>query len=156
MSTLYKTIHATATRFMDSYNSAFSQRDVSFLSSTLTQDCTRSIAPASFLPTLGVRNVSFSNTEYEAIIGAEFPAIDAARIEVKRLAVDDIQKSAFIKGDFHLTLKGQPESCLEFMFLLDMVESGDRVERIIQFVDTAESMKGRAIIHDILSNQKES
>src|SRR5213079_3065826 len=54
----YDTIKATAVRFMDSYNAAFSQRDVSLLSSTLTPDCARSVAPASFLPSLGVNNVS--------------------------------------------------------------------------------------------------
>jgi hypothetical protein len=150
----YDTIKATAVRFMDSYNAAFSQRDVSLLSSTLTPDCARSVAPASFLPSLGVNNVSLSNAEYEAIVQAELPAMEAARVQVARLAVDPVQKCAFVTAAFHITLKGRPESCLEFVFLLDMAESGDRIKGISQFLDTAECIKERAVIRDILSAPK--
>ena len=55
-----------------------------------------------------------------------------------------------------MKLKGRPESCLEFVFLLHMVESGDKVKSIVQFMDTAECIKERGILHDILESQKGS
>ena len=123
------------------------------LSSTLSPDCTRTVAPASFLKALGAENKPLSNPEYEALVRVEFPAFVSQQIEMHRLVVDEVQKSAFLHLEFHATLLGEKKYDLEFVFFLNMTESCDKVKSITQFLDTAACVEARGVIHDMLASQ---
>jgi hypothetical protein len=151
---MYSKIQATAIKFADSYRLAFSTKNASILSSSLSPDCTRHIAPTSFLATLGLENRPISNAEYEAIVQTEFPAFASNQVTIQRMAIDEGQKSAFLLAELKCVLQNGKEYSLEFVFLLDMTESCEKVRAITQFLDTAKCTEARGLIHEILSSQR--
>lgn len=155
MSTTYTKIQATARQFADSYKVAFSTKDASALSSSLSPDCMRHIAPSSFLASLGMEAKPISNAEYEAIVRIEFPAFTSNEVSILRTAIDETQKSAFLLAELQCTLSNGKEYSLEFVFFLDMTESCDKIKSVTQFMDTAKCVEARGFIHEILSSQRD-
>ena len=149
-SATYKKLHVTATEFIQSYNKAFSRKDASFLSTTLSPECIRTVLPSSFLASLGRENKPISNTAYEAIVKSEFPAFQSQNIQLNRLAIDDVQKSAFLLISIEVTLLDAQTYNLDFAFLIEMTDSSDKIKAVTQFLDTAKCVEARGKIDAIL------
>ncbi|KAJ9659604.1 hypothetical protein H2198_003017 [Neophaeococcomyces mojaviensis] len=149
-SAAYDKLQVTATEFAQSYNKAFSTKDASFLSTTLSPECTRTILPSSFLASLGRENKPISNAAYEAVVKSEFPAFQSQKIRLNRLAIDEVQKSAFLLINVEVSLRDTHTYDLDFAFLIEMTEPCDKIKAVTQFLDTAKCVEARGKIDAIL------
>jgi hypothetical protein len=82
------------------------------------------------------------NDQYLAHLNRICPLLKTWRTEIKEIFVDDSKLSAIVRADHFMTLKGRDEpSKNDFIWLLTLTESGDKVERAIEFMDSAASLK---------------
>ena len=154
-SRLYQTLNDTASKTLLSYSPENCGSDISSLSSTLSPTCKRHFAPASLFATMPeMANHGMSNTEYEAQMAPEIGTLETWRIEIKKIVVDEAKRTAMAWSHNYLTMKGRKEVLIEFVFMLDMNETGDKVDKIVQFVDTAECAKYVEIMKEVMKEQQ--
>ena len=147
---LYQTLHDTASNTIPYYSQERSGSDISALSSTLSPTCKRYFAPSSFFSaTPEMANYGLSNAEYEAHMAPELAILETWRIEIKKIIVDETERTAMAWSSHYLTMKGRKEMLLEFVYILDMDETGEKVEKVVAFVDTAECVKYVAMMQDV-------
>lgn len=84
----------------------------------------------------------------------EFELLETWRVETKNIVVDERKRSAVAWSDSFCTLKGKGEFKLEFMYVLEMNEMGDKVDKIVSFIDTAECMKYMEVMKEVVEEQK--
>jgi hypothetical protein len=154
-SNLYQTIHNTASKTVLSYSQENCGSDVSAFSATLTPTCKRYFAPSSFFAaTPELANYGLSNAEYEAHMAPEMTILEKWRVEIKKIIVDEAKRTAMVWSHHYLTMKGQKEVLLEFVFMLDINETGEKVDKIVEFVDTAECDKYVQMMQEVAKEQQ--
>jgi hypothetical protein len=156
-SSLYKTIHNTASNTVLSYSQESVGANVSAFSATLSPTCKRYFAPASFFATTPeMANYGMSNAEYEAHMAPEIAILETWRVEIKKIIVDEAERTAMTWSNHYLTMKGRKEVLLEFVFMLDMNETGEKVDKILEFIDTAECVKYVQMMQEVSKEQNAS
>lgn len=151
---LYQILQDTATKFIFSYSqSEYEYRGTSTLSTTLAPTCKRYIAPSSYLGVVAASH-GLSNAEYEAHMAPELALLETWRVEVKDIVVDETKKTAVAWSDHYCTMKGRKEYKLEFMCMLDMDDTGDKINKIVAFIDTAECAKYMAEKNEVAKEQE--
>jgi hypothetical protein len=139
---LYQIIYDTASKTVLSYSQENLGSEISALSATLSPACKRYIAPSSFFAAApDMANYGMRNAEYEAHMAPEMAMLETWRIEIKKIVVDEAQRAATTWSNHYLAIKGREEVLLGFVFMLDMNEKGEKVDKIVQFIDTAECVK---------------
>jgi hypothetical protein len=139
----YETICTTATKFVLSTNPIPSTTtpDSDAILSVRTPSCLISYGPSSFLESSPITN-PMDNDQYIAHLHRICPLLETWRTEIKEIFVDETKRSAIVRADHYMTLKGRDEpSKNDFMWLLSLTESGEKVERAIEFMDSAASLK---------------
>jgi len=153
-SNLYQTIHKTATKTVLSYTQEKCGADLSVFSATLTPTCKRYFRPSSFAGSLEMASYGLSNAEYEARMAPEIAILETWRVDIKKIIVDEVERSAMVRSDHHLTMKGRKEVLLEFVFILDLDETGEKVDKVEQYMDTAECYKYMQIMEEVAKEQQ--
>jgi hypothetical protein len=142
-SSIYDIIYSTATKFVLSTNPGPSTTtpDSDAILSVRTSSCLVSYGPSSFLENSPITN-PMDNDQYLAHLRRICPLLRTWRTEIKEIFVDESKLSAIVRADHFMTLKGRDEpSKNDFIWLLTLTESGDKVERAVEFMDSAASLK---------------
>lgn len=151
----------TITAFVENNTAAVKKKDVSLLSSVLSDDCVKMYRPLSFVnryPQFFKAQVT--NAEYEAQMKMELHTmIDVAQnvtrtvidahqrvanvwIEKTVHTVDGSSSSVEVKSWRHSTLKPSEADCLcKVIYDLEFTQDGKQISQYIEFVDTFESVK---------------
>lgn len=154
-SNIYQTIHNTATKTVLSYTQEKCGADMSVFSATLTPTCKRYFRPSSFFAgSPEMASYGLSNAEYEARIAPEIAVLETWRIDIKKIIVDEVERTAIVRSDHHLTMKGRKEVLLEFVFILDMDETGEKVDKVEQYMDTAGCYNYMQIMEEVAKEQQ--
>lgn len=96
-----------------------------------------------------------SNAEYEERMAPEIVALETWRVDIKKIIVDEAERTAMVRSDHYLTLKGRKEEVLlEFVFILDMDETGEKVDKVEQFMDTTECYKYLQMMREVAKEQQ--
>lgn len=136
MTELYQRIHHTAMNFVMSYSQERCGADIKALSSTLSPDCRRFFAPASMWQTVPSLAKGRTNEEYEQQMIPELTQLYASwHVEIKDIVVDEPARKAVTWSVHYCTTKQGKEYPFEIMFTLNMNQTGDRIDRIVEFVD---------------------
>jgi hypothetical protein len=101
-------------------------------------------------------NYGMSNAEYEAHMAPEIAILETWRVEIKKIIVDEAERTAMTWSNHYLTMKGRKEVLLEFVFMLDMNETGEKVDKILEFIDTAECVKYVQMMQEVSKEQNAS
>ena len=135
-SALYQSIQSVVDAYFRSYTEAIEKGNISIYSAALAPNCVRQIVPAG---ALGLPEQGLSNTEYEAVMAAEFAAIDTCSVEVKDVVIDENVLKASARAIYQPKLKGNDMAEQgEFFFSLTMQDNGDgelKIGHIIEFMD---------------------
>jgi hypothetical protein len=154
-SNLYQAIRNTATKTVLSYTQENCGSHLSALSATLTPTCKRYFRPSSFFAgSPEMASYGLSNAEYEARMAPEIAALETWRVDIKKIIVDEAERTAMVRSDNYLTLKGRKEVLLEFVFILDMDETGEKVDKVEQYMDTAECYKYLQMMEEVAKEQQ--
>lgn len=142
-SSVYDTIRSTATKFVLSTNPIPSTTtpDTDAILSVRTPSCLVSYGPSSILENSPITN-PMDNDQYIAHLHRICPLLKTWRTKIKEIFVDETKLSAIVRADHYMTLKGRDEpSKNDFMWLLTLTENGEKVERAVEFMDSAASLK---------------
>ncbi|KAI5925348.1 hypothetical protein F4810DRAFT_708734 [Camillea tinctor] len=118
------TLERTANAFLKNNTLAVKQKDVSLFSAILSEDCIRIYRPLSFI------QKTYPKESLEPVI-------------------DTTQRRATIWTEQTITTLDESKSTVELIWDLDFTEDGKRVSQILEFVDTAESIK---VLEQMLSD----
>ena len=152
---LYQTLHDTVSKTILSLSQENCGSNISALSSTLSSRCKRYFAPASFFSAAPeMANYGMSNAEYEAHMEPEIAVLETWRIEMKKTVIDEAKRTAVTWSSHYLTMTGRKEVLLEFVFMLDMDETGEKVDKIVEFIDTADCVKYTAMMQEVVKEQQ--
>jgi hypothetical protein len=153
-SNLYQAIRNTATKTVLSYTQENCGSHLSAFSATLTPTCKRYFHPSSFFAgSPEMASYGLSNAEYEARMAPEIAVLETWRVDIKKIIVDEAERTAMVRSDHYLTLKGRKEVLLEFVFILDMDETGEKVDKVEQYMDTAECYKYMQMMEEVAKEQ---
>ena len=152
---LYQTLHDTASKTILSLSQENCGSNISAISSTLSPRCKRYFAPASFFSAAPeMANCGMSNAEYEAHMAPEIAVLETWRIEMKKIVIDEAKRTAVTWSSHYLTMKGRKEVLLEFVFILDMDETGEKVDKVVEFIDTADCVKYTGMMQEVAREQQ--
>jgi len=84
----------------------------------------------------------------------EIAILDTWHVEIKKIVIDEAKRTAMVWSHHYLTMKGRKEVLLEFVFMLDMNESADKVDKIVQFMDTAECANYMEMMKEVMKDQQ--
>ncbi len=142
-SSIYDNIYSTATKFVLSTNpiASTTMPDLDAILSVRTPSCLVSYGPSSLLENSPIAN-PMDNDQYLAHLCRICPLLHTWRTEIKEIFVDEPKLSAIVRADHFMTLKGRDKPLKnDFMWLLTLTESGDKVERAVEFMDSVASLK---------------
>ncbi|CAO2655477.1 Nn.00g105410.m01.CDS01 [Neocucurbitaria sp. VM-36] len=144
---LYDQMAETSKSFVLSHLDAYLAQDTSILSRDLVPEAHRRIGPATFEQKFHPNG--WSNVQYEESLVAKFRAFKGMKIQINNVTVDTKQQRASVHSSHIWTQStaGQVwDWPMEFMWILDFNKEGDKVTKILQFVDTHNAMSfGRKI-----------
>jgi hypothetical protein len=147
---LYDTIEATTRSFISCYEDATMVHNPTVLSRHCTATCERRLAPASVLRKLGMPpDLVWSNADYEARLRTELVDTESVKCEVLDLAVDERKRTSVARVAHRCKLTGKPVVLLEFVWTLKLDESGTKVTSLVEFVDTAESLRYLELMKEV-------
>jgi len=138
-SSLRETISSTASAFALSTNPipTTTAPDTDAILATRTPSCVISYGPSSSLEL-----PAMDNDQYIAHLQRICPLLATWRTEVKEVFVDETKLSAIVRADHYMTPKGRTEPAKnDFMWLLTFNETGERVEKATEFMDSVASQK---------------
>ena len=141
-SSVYDTICATATKFVLSTNPipSTNKSDHNAVLAVRSPSCLVSYGPASFVENSHITN-PMDNDQYIAHLDRICPLLKTWRTEIKEIFVDETKMSAIVRADHYMTLKGKDEpSVNDFIWLLSLTEGGEKVEKAVEFMDSAASL----------------
>ncbi|KAI7779383.1 hypothetical protein LA080_000862 [Diaporthe eres] len=142
MEQLRAVMQETITAFVENNTAAVKKKDVSLLSSVLSDNCVKMYRPLSFVnryPQFFKAQVT--NAEYEAQMKMELHTMVDVAQNVTRTVIDAHQREAnvWIEKTVH-TVDGSSSS-VEVIYDLEFTQDGKEVSQYIEFVDTFESVK---------------
>jgi hypothetical protein len=139
---LYTAIESSTKAFFGDLDEAIRVKNTTILSRTLAPDCNRSLAPDSLIRTFGMpEGFSWTNEAYEQHMKPEVAIMEHATSEILFTAVDTQKRTSVARVAHHTKLRGKDAVRLEMVWFLDWNEDGSKVKKIVEFVDTAESIK---------------
>ncbi|KAJ7641563.1 hypothetical protein FB45DRAFT_900505 [Roridomyces roridus] len=138
-------IRKTITSFLDAYIAAVEQPDKSseLLMRDLTPSCMRFIRPAAMVRSFGLDPAKGEDRDtYAARMKGELLILATARINIVKdsVIIDAENSCAAFRSEHWLTLKGRPETMLEFAWFMDF-DKDAKIEKIVQVIDLAECVK---------------
>lgn len=139
----------TITAFVENNTAAVKKKDVSLLSSVLSDNCVKMYRPLSFVnryPQFFKAQVT--NAEYEAQMKMELHTMVDVAQNVTRTVIDAHQRVAnvWVEKTVH-TVDGSSSS-VEVIYDLEFTQDGKEISQYIEFVDTFESVK---VLEEMLS-----
>lgn len=138
---LYSQMSETSKAFVLSHLEAYLERDTSILSRNLVPDAHRRVCPATFEQEF--RPDGWNNPEYEETLAHSFPAFKGMKLEINDVMVDTEKRRATVHSSHMWTVStaGQLwDMPMEFIWILDFNKEGDKVTKILEFVDTHSAM----------------
>ncbi|CAG7558215.1 unnamed protein product [Fusarium equiseti] len=150
----------TVRQFANSQAKSIQTKNPKLVSATLANNCRRFIAPASFMKAMGLPDElakqGSPNDMYEQHFSMQIPFVESTSCDVHDIALDQ-QK---MKATVHLTHRIKPMGILEEFFvenmiLLDFDKEGEKIVKIVEFTDVAESMKYMQILQGLAAGKSE-
>ena len=150
----------TVRQFANSQAKSILAKDPKLISATLADNCRRFIAPVSFMKSMGLPDdivkQGSSNEIYEQHFSMQIPFVESTSCDVHDIALDQ-QK---MKATVHLTHRIKPvgvekEFLIKNMILLDFEKEGEKIEKIVEFTDVAESMKYMQTLQGLAAGKSE-
>lgn len=138
---LYDQMAETSKAFVLDHLDAYLAQDPSILSRHLHPDAHRRVGPARFEQDF--RPDGWSNGEYEECLAPKLRITKGMKLEINDVLVDTKKLRATVHSSHLWTLPtaGQSSSwSMEFIWVLDMNKEGDKVTKILEFVDTQHSV----------------
>ncbi|KXJ86441.1 hypothetical protein Micbo1qcDRAFT_179969 [Microdochium bolleyi] len=149
-SCLYAAMSYTVMTFFADYERAAAGAPASTISSTLAPDCKRYFRPQSFLDAAGFPpGFFFNNTGYEASVGPELGVTQSANWTIINLSIDERQRTAAALTEYRVRLCGSEEYFLEFEWTWYFDKTGQKIEKIIEFVDPINALREAADAADL-------
>jgi hypothetical protein len=144
---LYDKMAETSKAFVLSHLEAYLAQDTSILSRDLAPDAHRRVGPAVFEQEF--RPNGWTNAEYEETLAPKFRAFKGMKLEVNDVTVDTKKLRATVHSSHIWTQSTAGQLWdwpMEFIWILDLNQEGDKVTKILEFVDTHNAMTfGRKI-----------
>jgi hypothetical protein len=148
----YIRMSETARAFAASYPAAFKEKDATKMSTTLTQECIRTMEPKSFARL--VNQSSMTVKEYEDRMSAEFQVMELGSMHFEKMVIDTKSRSVSARASGNMKLKDGRTDILEFVFFLDLTDDLRQIKAIRQFVDSAKANEVLAHFQAILADRK--
>ncbi|KAK5657639.1 hypothetical protein OQA88_2711 [Cercophora sp. LCS_1] len=158
MTDLRETMTQTLRKVLHAYVDVSTNRDITLLSTDLDPSCTRSFAPTSFLEAIGVptdTKALLTNAQYEAAYGQNQAAVTMKTVEISNIVIDTANKTAAAHTKYvnEYKDKGGEEMVMEFAWFLGFNEDGTKVNSIIEFADSLESVRFHERVAGILKER---
>ena len=138
---LYDKMAETSRAFVMSHLDAYRAQDTSILSRDLTPNAHRRVGPATFEQRF--KPQGWSNAEYEETLKPKFRAFKDMKLEINDVTVDTKKRRATVHSS-HVWIQSTKGDMwdwpMEFIWILDLTEEGDKVTKILEFVDTHNAM----------------
>ncbi|KAK4502080.1 hypothetical protein PRZ48_007891 [Zasmidium cellare] len=134
---LYERIAKTSKAMVMSHLDAFNAQDTTILSRDLVSDTHRRVAPLTFEKQF--RPTGWSNKQYEDNLAPMFVKFHGMKIEINDVIVDVEKKRSTVHSSHIWTVPLEGEVVdwpMEFVWILELNETGDKVLKILEFVDT--------------------
>ncbi|KAI1078634.1 hypothetical protein F5B20DRAFT_546771 [Whalleya microplaca] len=139
---LRETIEATTREFLMTYQDGAAHKDPSIISRNLSPDCSRQIAPASFMKSVGAPpDLQFSNDAYQSLFEKDLEASAVLKSDILNLTIDAHARKAAARTVYHGKFTDGEEMSMEFAWFLDFNDDGTKVTHIVEVVDPPESLK---------------
>ncbi|KAM0213267.1 hypothetical protein ACHAQI_004310 [Fusarium lateritium] len=147
-------------QFAESQAKSVQAKDPKLVSATLADNCRRIIAPASFMRSMGIPaemiEAGSSNELYEQNFSMQLPLIDWTTCTIHDTSFDAERRKATVHLTHRIQLHGMKEEfAVENLILLDLDESGRRIEKILEFTDVAESKRYMGALQELLAAKAE-
>lgn len=160
----------TITTFVENTTAAVKKKDVSLLSTALSDDCVKMYRPLSFVNKYPqFFKAQITNTEYEAQMKMELQTISDVVQNVTRTVIDAHQRVAnvwiekivhtvngstssveVIFGHHPILPPSQANRIYKVIYDMEFTQDGKQISQYIEFLDTLESAK---VLEQILSAQ---
>ena len=137
----YDKMAETSRAFVMSHLDAYLAQDTSILSRNLAADAHRRVGPLKF--ELEFRPKGWSNVEYEDTLATKFAAFKDMKLEINDVTVDTMKQRSTVHSSHIWTQSTAGQLWdwpMEFIWILDLNKEGDKVTRILEFVDTHAAM----------------
>ncbi|KAK2607577.1 hypothetical protein N8I77_006240 [Diaporthe amygdali] len=132
----------TITTFVQNNTAAVKTKDVSLLSSVLSDDCVKMYRPLSFVNKYPqFFKAQITNAEYEAQMKMELQTISDVVQNVTRTVIDAHQRVANVWIEMIVHTIDGLKSFVEVIYDLEFTQDGKQISQYIEFVDTYESAK---------------
>ncbi|KAI0384954.1 hypothetical protein F5Y04DRAFT_202130 [Hypomontagnella monticulosa] len=151
MDDLHATIESTVAAFFEGYALAARDKNASLISTTLSADCKRYLKPSSFTAAYPFIKAVETNAEYEARMGPEIATMEETRFKVLESVIDPAKRKASASTEYWLKIAGSAPTTMEICWYFDFTDDGKKISRIVEFIDTATSVK---VIEDIIKQMK--
>jgi len=138
---LYDRMAETSKAFVMSHLESYLAKDTSILSRDLTPDAHRRVGPVTFEQRF--RPQGWSNAEYEETLTTKFAAFKGMKLEINDVTVDTKKLRSTVHSSHVWTQSTKGEIWdwpMEFIWILDLTKEGDKVTKILEFVDTHNAM----------------
>ncbi|KAF4422236.1 hypothetical protein F53441_14293 [Fusarium austroafricanum] len=137
------TIEATVKSYLASFIDARAQNDPSIVNRNTTDDCTRSMLPASLVG--GQRELSMDNVAYQAVFTEGLKTGGMHKNTISDLVIDVEARKAAVTAIAELVFANGEELELDFSWFLHFNDDGSKIKKIVEFVDSDgfKSVKGR-------------
>ncbi|POS70321.1 hypothetical protein DHEL01_v211283 [Diaporthe helianthi] len=150
MDSLREVIQGTITAFVENNTAAVKNKNVSLLSSQLSDNCVKEYRPLSFVrkyPQFFKSQVT--NAEYEAQMSMELNTMTDVKQNVTRTVIDAHQRVANVWIDKTVYTVDGSESSVEVIYDLEFTQDGKQITKYIEFVDTFKAVQ---VLEQMLSN----
>ncbi|KAF2258320.1 hypothetical protein CC78DRAFT_537893 [Lojkania enalia] len=134
---LYDRMAETSKAFVLSHLDAYLAKDTSILSRDLTPDAHRRVGPLTFEQEF--RPNGWTNSEYEETLTPKFQAFKDMKLEIIDITVDTKKLRSTVHSSHIWTQSTAGQLWdwpMEFIWILDLNKEGDKVTKILEFVDT--------------------
>jgi hypothetical protein len=149
---LRQAIEHTLHKFLMSYQNASTHNDASFISSALAPDCVRCFGPSSFLKAVGAPvDFTFSNEPYQAQFAKEMTVVSIKRVEISNVCIDTASRKAAATTSYHGEFSDGEQITMEFAWFLTFSEDGNRLTKILEYVDSLDCPNYQVKINALLT-----
>jgi hypothetical protein len=136
----------TVRRFANCQGKSIEAKNSKLLSITLADNCRRFIAPAAFIKSMDLPDELAkqgpSNEVYEQSFSMQIRFIESTPCDIHNMSLDQQKLKATVHLSHRIKLFGiEKEFFIENMILLGFDKQGERIEKILEFTDVAESMR---------------
>ncbi|KAL1870731.1 hypothetical protein Daus18300_005051 [Diaporthe australafricana] len=142
MDELRAVMQETITTFVENNTAAVKQKDVSLLSSVLTDNCLKLYRPLSFVNKYPqFFKAPITNAEYEAQTQMKLQTYADVVQNVSRTVIDAHQRVANVWIEKIVHMVDGSTSSVEVIYDLEFTQDGKQISQYTEFVDTYESIK---------------